>query len=214
MPLPVPRGRVYRDEDDKRHRESRNGVIQAEFVVHRISEYQPEEGPKSVLDTELLCELQRLAITQMYRCTGHLRDDAVTLTSASHTPPDHSEVPSLVEEMCQYVEGNWDRTPVHLASYLMWRINWIHPFFGGNGRTARAASYLVLCARLGFELPGKPAVPDLIVANRQPYYAALKSADAAWNTGVLNLSDMEKLLSDLLGKQLVQVYDQATGTSR
>ncbi|MBL8221394.1 MAG: Fic family protein, partial [Bryobacterales bacterium] len=31
---------------------------------------------------------------------------------------------------------------------VMWRLNWIHPFFGGNGRTARSASYLVLCASL------------------------------------------------------------------
>lgn len=155
-----------------------------------------------------------MVITQVYRCAGRLRDDAVTVTDATHTPPDHSEVPSLVNEMCQYVYSNWGSPSVHLASYLMWRINWIHPFFGGNGRTARAASYLVLCARLGFNLPGKPTVPDLIVANRQPYYAALKSADAAWKAGALNLADMEKLMSDLLGKQLVQVYNQATGTSQ
>ena len=28
---------------------------------------------------------------------------------------------------------NWDdSTPVHLASYVMWRLNWIHPFTDGN----------------------------------------------------------------------------------
>jgi len=67
----------------------------------------------------------------------------------------------------------------------MWRINWIHPFFGGNGRTARALSYLVLCAKLGFRLPGNKTIPDFIVESREPYYTALRKADAAWSDGKL-----------------------------
>jgi len=56
-------------------------------------------------------------------------------------------------------------------------MNWVHPFFGENGRTARAISYLILCARMGFVLPGTPTIPELIVADRTPYYQALRSAD-------------------------------------
>jgi Fic family protein len=82
--------------------------------------------------------------------------------------------------MCEYVHENWNKTPVHLASYLMWRMNWIHPFYGGNGRTARAVSYLILCARLGFVLPGTTTIPELIVNNRAPYYSALRKADEAY----------------------------------
>ena len=207
MPLPIPRGRIYRDDDEKRQRESRNGYIQAEFIVDQISKWSSE----SLLTVDLLRELQRLAVNQIYRCAGHLRDGPVTIANVTHRPPDHSEVPSLVEEMCRHVRDNWDKPPIHLASYLMWRVNWIHPFFGGNGRTARAVSYLILCTRLGFRLPGERTVPDLIVANREPYQAALKSADTAWEQRRLHLSKMEKLMSDLLGKQLVHVHDRATG---
>jgi Fic family protein len=113
--------------------------------------------------------------------------------------------------MCDYVQTNWNATPVHLAAYLMWRINWIHPFFGGNGRTSRAVSYLILCARLGFRLPGTKTIPDLIVENRGPYYGALRSADAGWENGVLTIGDMERLMGDLLATQLVDVLDLATG---
>jgi hypothetical protein len=35
-----------------------------------------------------------------------------------------------------------DATAIHLAAYLMWRLNWIHPFADGNGRTARMTSYV------------------------------------------------------------------------
>jgi hypothetical protein len=44
----------------------------------------------------------------------------------------------------------------------MWRTNWVHPFDDGNGRTARAASYLVLCVKLGYRLPGKKSLIDLV----------------------------------------------------
>lgn len=107
----------------------------------------------------------------------------------------------------------WHSRPaVHLASYSMWRINWIHPFFGGNGRTARAASYLILCAKLGFALPGEITIPELIVENREPYYSALRSADAAWaGERKLDISTMEQLMEDLLAEQLVGIHEKATG---
>ena len=113
--------------------------------------------------------------------------------------------------MCEYVHANWDNTPVHLASYVMWRVNWIHPFFGGNGRTARAASYPVLCARLGFVLPGSTTIPELIIENRDPYLQALQAADAAWEAGKLDLSGMQDLMSELLARQLVALHQEATG---
>ena len=85
--------------------------------------------------------------------------------------------------MCTYVNGNFGKSAIHLCAYVMWRHNWIHPFFGGNGRTSRAASYLVLCARLGYELPGVPTVPEQIAQsgnNHWRYEQQLQAADAAW----------------------------------
>jgi Fic family protein len=95
----------------------------------------------------------------------------------------------------------------------MWRMNWIHPFFGGNGRTARAVSYLVLCASLGFRLPGTTIIPDYIVTARAAYIDALQEADAAWDENRLDLSAMERLLESLMAKQLLNVIHQATGNA-
>ena len=157
-------------------------------------------------------------MNQIYRCGGHFRDGPVTientLREVLHAPPDHTEVGSLVEEMCGYVNSMWDAMlPVDLAAYVMWRINWIHPFYGGNGRTARSVAHLLLCAKLGFLLPGKETIPELIAANRNPYYAALRSSDAAWLSGDLDLADMREMLSGVLAEQLVRFYAQATGMS-
>jgi len=114
--------------------------------------------------------------------------------------------------MCDYVNQNWNNAlPVDLAAYVMWRVNWIHPFFGGNGRTARSASYLVLCAKLGFLPAGNPTIPELIAANREPYYQALRSADTAWANGRLDVSEMRNVISSALAEQLVRIFGRATG---
>ena len=39
---------------------------------------------------------------------------------------------------------------VRLSAEVLWRLNFIHPFINGNGRTARAACYFVLCVKCGW----------------------------------------------------------------
>jgi len=200
---------LYRTLDEKRQQETRNGALQFLAVLHYAGEWKNGE---SLFTAELLCELQRLAVNQIYTCAGKFRDGPVSIQGVEHQPPTHDQVPGLVGEMCAYVNA-WDKSAIHLSSYLMWRINWIHPFFGGNGRTARAASYLAMCAKLGFILPGTKTIPDLILAHRDSYYQALRRADEAWKNGALDLSEMESLMSSLLAEQLVAVHAQATGKS-
>src|SRR4051812_41331333 len=72
--------------------------------------------------------------------------------------------------MCDYVNVGGRESPIHIAAYLLWRLNWIHPFSGGNGRTSRAVSYYALCVRLGFVLPGNVTIPEQLTTNRAAYY--------------------------------------------
>lgn len=205
----VPRGAVYRDLEDKLRLEARNGVIQAEFILYTAQHW----ATGKLVDPSLLLELQELAVNQIFRCAGHFRDGPVSIQGAEHAPPDHTEVVGLVEEMCGYLNSNWGtKPPVHLSAYAMWRLNWIHPFFGGNGRTSRAFSYLVLCIKLGFVLPaGEKNIPELIVENRDPYYQALRDADKNAACGRIDVSKMEDLLASLLAAQLVAFHEKATG---
>jgi fido (protein-threonine AMPylation protein) len=175
---------LHRTASEKRELESRNGALQFLLVVNEIEEWKPGQ---SRITPELLCSLQYRAIVNIYDCAGYFRNGAVIVKDGDAIvldPPEWTLVPNLVDEMCRYVNESWeDRTPVHLAAYLIWRLNWIHPFFGGNGRTARAISYLALCARLGFRLPGQLTIPDQIVNRRAEYIAALRSADAPATQG-------------------------------
>jgi Fic family protein len=93
----------------------------------------------------------------------------------------------------------------------MWRLNWIHPFADGNGRTSRIVSYVVLSIRAGSFLPGTPTIPDQIVDNRKPYFDALDAADLAFRSGKVDVSEMEELLGSLLANQLAQFYKSVGG---
>jgi Fic family protein len=139
---------------------------------------------------------------------GNFRPGGVAIEGSKHAPPEAHLVPELVEDMCDYVNDHWaSSTPLH----LMWRLNWIHPFADGNGRTSRIVSYLVLFIRAGALLPGTPTIPDQIVDNRKPYFDALDGADVADREGKVDVSKMEDLLGSLLANQLAGFYRAAGG---
>jgi hypothetical protein len=71
---------------------------------------------------------------------------------------------------------------------------------------------MVLCARLGYYLPGENTIPQQIAqkgTTHHRYEQALQAADAADRNGRLDVSAMEDLISDLLGGQLYNVHQQA-----
>ena len=129
-----------------------------------------------------------------------------------HEPPEWTAVATFVDDMCDYVNDNWTtKSPIHLAAYVMWRLNWIHPFSDGNGRTSRAASYLVMCVKLGYLVPGHTMIPQRIAANKFPYWKALEKADDADKQGLVDVSAMENLLEEFLEAQLREVRSAALG---
>lgn len=163
------------------------------------------------LRPSLILALHREALAGISTFAGNYRPAGVEIEGSRHQPPGAHLVPELVEDLCDYVNEHWEQaTPIHLASYVMWRLNWIHPFADGNGRTSRIVSYVVLSIRAGVVLPGTPTIPDQIVDNRNPYFDALDAADISWRAGQLDVSKMEGLLGALLARQLTNFY-QAVG---
>lgn len=201
---------LIKDPQERAKAEARNGLRQYDAGVRAI-QTALERSPFK-LRLSLILALHREALQGISIYAGNFRPGGVKIEGSQHEPVGAHLVPELVEEMCDYVNDNWERsTPIHLGAYVMWRLNWIHPFADGNGRTSRIASYVVLSIRAGYVLPGTPAIPDQIVDNRQPYFDALDAADAAYKSGQLDLSKMEDLLGSLLAKQLANFYQEAGG---
>jgi Fic family protein len=210
--LADPANQLFTDPQQKAALEARNGLLQFEAVQAMVA------ASKSgfALTPAILCELQRLAIQDIYACAGKTRKGPVYLNRippdpTKHQPPPPEQVAQLVDEMCEYINCNFMRlSPIQLGAYAMWRVNWIHPFFGGNGRTSRAVSYLLLSVRMGFNLPGLNTIPQQIEQDSQPYYRALELADTSAQSGQIDLSAMETLLSRLLAAQLLSIHNMAS----
>ncbi|WP_245305259.1 Fic family protein [Rhizobium leguminosarum] len=125
-----------------------------------------------------------------------------------YQPPEHYRVAALMDDFVNLVNRSWEATdPVTLACLVLWRLNHIHPFINGNGRTARAACYFVLCLKLGALLPGEKILPELLTENRDRYVVALRAADASLAEGALNLAELHSLVSELLDEQVDQVVE-------
>jgi Fic family protein len=197
------------DPQAKAAAEARNGFRQYDAAVGTINGALERGSFK--LRPSLILGLQREALAGISSYAGNYRPGGVAIEGSKHEPVGAHLVPELIEDMCDYVNDHWDEsTPLHLAAYLMWRLNWIHPFADGNGRTSRIISYVVLSIRAGVVLPGTPTIPDQIVDNRHPYFEALDAADFAYRDGKIDVSKMETLLAALLAKQLAGFY-QAVG---
>ena len=155
-------------------------------------------------DKYVLWSLNAAAVANIAQFGGRFREEPIYVSN--HIPPHFKEVPTLMDQFISLVHENWDIIdhPTYLAAYALWRLNWIHPFVEGNGRTARAACYYLLCLKDARLLPGKKIVPERIRENRAPYYAALRAADRAWDAGHFDVSELANYLQGLLADQLAE----------
>jgi Fic family protein len=156
---------------------------------------------KPFISQHIVKALNFQAITCLHSNAGEYRPWIVEV--GTHKPPEHFRVPDLMEDFVNTVNRAWDTSDaVALATYVLWRLNYIHPFINGNGRTARAACYFVLCIKAGGWLPGETILPELLRRERPAYIDALKQADQTLRNGNLDLSDLHALVSLLLDEQL------------
>ena len=145
------------------------------------------------------------AIACLHDYAGQYRPHPVKVEKPGGTPnfvpPEPFRVATLMDDFLNRVNLLWYRAePVTLGAFVLWRLNWIHPFVNGNGRTARAACYFVICVKQGTWLAGNPILPELLRVHRERYVAALEAADRSGGLGPLTT-----LLMELLVKQLQSV---------
>lgn len=196
----------------KAQRETANTDTQHVFLTEIVVDWGLRQLRESHVKT-----LQQIAVDEIYLCGGVYRDVRwkVRITDSMHEPPEAAAVPDFVREACDVVNNpSTTLSAVERAAYALWRFNWIHPFRGGNGRTARAIAYLIVCMDLGFMIPGGPTVPRQIAARRDEYLKALRAADASVpdphdGKAVPDLSVMSAFLFELVEKQLEAAIEDA-----
>jgi Fic family protein len=155
------------------------------------------------LTSSLVCAFHEAAMRGLLATAGRLRERSdVEIRGSRHVPPPHEDVGRLLDEFCAFVNDRPDEDPLFIAAYVLWRICWIHPFDDGNGRTARAISYLMLSIRVGVELPGDKPIPLRLKYAPSAYWRALEAADAALASGHPDVGQLQSLLDFYLQAQL------------
>ena len=105
------------------------------------------------IDHLLAIHARLLAGTRLERYAGEIRDDQNWIGGSSHNPcsaafvpPPPEHVRGLLEDLCEFCNG--DALPtVAQAALAHAQFETIHPFVDGNGRTGRALIHIVLRRR-------------------------------------------------------------------
>lgn len=195
---------LIKNPELKARREVENGLRQFKLAVQFIRSNIPNDDGAFRLKQSIMLQLHKEALDGIHPLAGTYRNSRVFINNSNHLPPKSVDVPDDVADMCDYVNRNWEeKNACHLSSFLLWRMNWIHPFADGNGRTARVVSYVVLNIKLRSLLPGSPTIPDIICTDKKPYYAELEKPDSAWRLGKLDIAGMEKMMEAMLAQQLL-----------
>jgi hypothetical protein len=206
----VPGGWGWGDDeaDERAVIEAENGRAQARIVMVWIRATSRLRKKSELVAALRLTPakvslLNAVAVQGLVETAGLLRTRDLEISGSRHVVPPHEDVPRLLQEACDFVNREPFGDPLFLASYILWRICWIHPFDDGNGRTARAVSYLILSQQFGLELPGEHPIPERIKLAKIAYWHALEAADAAWAAGRLDVSELQRLLAHYLRAQLL-----------
>lgn len=90
-----------------------------------------------------------------------------------YLPPEAKDVPSLMKDLVKWVKNNADILPIPIIAGLFhYQFVTIHPYYDGNGRTARlVTSYLM--RKYGYGLKGIYSLEEYYAKNLQDYYNAL-----------------------------------------
>uniref|UniRef100_A0A0V0J7R3 protein adenylyltransferase n=1 Tax=Schistocephalus solidus TaxID=70667 RepID=A0A0V0J7R3_SCHSO len=129
------------------------------------------KGSSAPIEVNDLLELHRRVLSFVDLTeAGRFRKTQVFV--ADHTPPAAELIPQLMDELMTWVnsEEAAELHPIEQAALAHWKLVYIHPFYDGNGRTARLLMNLILM-RVGFP----PAI--IRKEDRHLYYETLKTAN-------------------------------------
>lgn len=120
-----------------------------------------------------------------------------------YTPPSPVEVPSLMQELVDWLRDETGIHPVLVAGIAQFQLVHIHPFVDGNGRTSRLLSTLCLY-RTGYDFKRLFAISEFYDRDRSHFYRALQSVREQG----MNLTGWLEFFVEGLATQLAEVKER------
>lgn len=165
--LVINEGITVKGKPLKDHLEAKNHYEALEYLSDLV-----KKGKKQTISEKLIRELHQLITKETEKeWAGKYRNSNVIIAGAKHIPPDALDVPKEMSKLMDWLKENKKKLHiVELTALLHHKLVYIHPFFDGNGRTARLAMNLLLMQQ------GYPLVV-ILKNDRKKYYQVLSKAD-------------------------------------
>ena len=166
--LVINEGITVKGKPLKDHLEAKNHQEALEYLSDLI-----ELGKRQTISEQSIRNLHQIIIQEIDKeWAGRYRNSNVIIMGAKHSPPDAIDIPMKMHELIEWIKKNKKKLHIiELCALLHHKLVYIHPFFDGNGRTARLAMNLLLMQA------GYPLV--IILKNdRKKYYDVLEKADS------------------------------------
>jgi Fic family protein len=142
------------------------------------------------LDQKFICEVHKIVTYQTLDkedqpFSGKYRNKQVYIADGNkqtvdYTPPPHDQMPSLLEGLFAWSSlesiESFFLHPVIRASIIHFYTVYVHPFFDGNGRVARALMYHYLLKH-GYEFMKFFSISKAIAAQRSAYYQSILNVE-------------------------------------
>lgn len=130
----------------------------------------------SVITEAMIQKLHTLVMVSTARKQTPYRDGQNVIRDAQtgyivYVPPVASDVPDLMEGLMQWIRQTDAPIPI-VAGIAHYQFATIHPYYDGNGRTARLLTTLLLHAG-GYDLKGLYSLEEYYASNLGAYYEAL-----------------------------------------
>ena len=109
--------------------------------------------------------------------TGY-RDGAVYVTGREgivYTPPQADAVPEMMRSLVEFVQKS-ELHPLLKACISHFYFVYVHPFGDGNGRTARALSYMMLL-QSGYDFFRYFSISGIVAEERGKYYRSMRNVE-------------------------------------
>lgn len=165
--LVINEGITVKGKPLKDHLEAKDHHAALEYLYEFV-----EHERRQTISERLVRTLHQMIVQETDKeWAGRYRNAEVIIGGASHKPPRALDVPKKMEELIHWLQKARRTThPVELAALLHHKLVFIHPFFDGNGRTARLTTNLL------FMQAGFPLVV-VLKNDRKRYYDVLGKAD-------------------------------------
>jgi Fic family protein len=165
--LVINEGFTVKGKPLKDHLEAKNQGEALDFLYELV-----RDGENHTLSERLVRTIHQLLVQDTDKAwAGKYRNSNIYIAGAEHVPPDALDVQSEMEALIKWLATEENkREPIELAAIFHHRLVKIHPFFDGNGRTARLMMNVILM-QAGYPLA-------IILKNDQKkYYEVLSKAD-------------------------------------